>query len=73
MREFRSSPKVSITKVHIEVRHSLMRISVMNLLRMIKYFGWESRMDAKVAEKRDEELLWVWKRSVLDITNAMLK
>ncbi|KAJ7246793.1 hypothetical protein B0H12DRAFT_753891 [Mycena haematopus] len=38
----------------------------MNVLRMIKLFGWESKMLARVNEKREEELLWIWKREIFE-------
>lgn len=45
----------------------------MNVLRMVKLFGWEKKMNEKVAEKRDEELIWIWRRLVLDLINGNLK
>ncbi|GLB36501.1 putative atp-binding cassette [Lyophyllum shimeji] len=45
---------------------------IMNVLRMIKLFGWERKMDEKVAEKRDKELVWVWRRQILDMINGNL-
>jgi hypothetical protein len=36
----------------------------MNVLRMIKLFGWESRVAKEVGDKRSEELNYVWKRKV---------
>jgi hypothetical protein len=45
----------------------------MNVLRMIKLFGWERQMNERVAEKREEELNWLWKRQMLDLLNGMLK
>ncbi|KAF9455005.1 hypothetical protein P691DRAFT_813919 [Macrolepiota fuliginosa MF-IS2] len=44
----------------------------MNVLRMIKLFGWESNMDERIAEKREEELVWLWKRQILDLINGNL-
>ncbi|KAJ6462020.1 hypothetical protein C8R47DRAFT_1225647 [Mycena vitilis] len=47
----------------------------MNVLRMIKYrsmFGWERQMNERVAEKRDEELKWLWKKQMLDLLNGTL-
>ncbi|KAF8956542.1 P-loop containing nucleoside triphosphate hydrolase protein, partial [Flammula alnicola] len=32
-----------------------------NVLRMIKLFGWEKMMSRRVQERRDEELQWLWK------------
>jgi hypothetical protein len=41
-----------------------MRCTAMGVLRMIKLFGWESRVAKEIGEKRTEELKWVWKRKV---------
>lgn len=48
-------------------------VEAMNVLRMIKLFGWEKKMNEKVAEKRDKELVWIWKRQILDLINGNLK
>ncbi|KAF7366640.1 ATP-binding cassette transporter [Mycena sanguinolenta] len=39
----------------------------MNAIRMIKLSGWERQMNERVAEKREEELSWLWKRQLLDL------
>ncbi|KAF5384757.1 hypothetical protein D9757_006267 [Collybiopsis confluens] len=44
----------------------------MNVLRMIKLFGWESKMEAKIAEKRNEELVWIRIRQLLEIANDII-
>jgi hypothetical protein len=44
----------------------------MNVLRMIKLFGWERKIEAQVETKREEELQLVWKRKVLDLINNNL-
>ncbi|KAJ7275443.1 hypothetical protein B0H12DRAFT_1199529 [Mycena haematopus] len=44
----------------------------MNVLRMIKLFGWERQMNERVIEKREEELHWLWKRQLLDLVNGTL-
>jgi hypothetical protein len=36
-------------------------------------FGWERNMNKKVAKKRDEEFIWIWRRQVLDLINGNLK
>ncbi|KAJ7104533.1 hypothetical protein B0H15DRAFT_810457 [Mycena belliarum] len=38
----------------------------MNVLRMIKLFGWEEKMLARVNEKREDELTWIWKREIFE-------
>ncbi len=45
----------------------------MNVVRMIKLFGWEKKMEEKIVEKREEELVWLWKRQVLDLINGNIK
>ncbi|KAJ6465017.1 P-loop containing nucleoside triphosphate hydrolase protein [Mycena sanguinolenta] len=38
----------------------------MSVLRMIKLFGWESKMLDRVNGKREEELHWIWKREIFE-------
>ncbi|KAJ7634724.1 P-loop containing nucleoside triphosphate hydrolase protein [Roridomyces roridus] len=38
----------------------------MNVLRMIKLFGWEEKMLNRVNEKREAELHWIWKREIFE-------
>ncbi|KAI0052966.1 hypothetical protein FA95DRAFT_1579668 [Auriscalpium vulgare] len=45
----------------------------MGVLRMIKLFGWEPKIDDKIAEKRDLELKCVKKRQLLNLFNGTLK
>ena len=45
----------------------------MNVIRMIKLFGWEPKMNKQIAEKRYEELKFIKKRQLLDISNGTLK
>ncbi|KAI0052512.1 hypothetical protein FA95DRAFT_1675194 [Auriscalpium vulgare] len=44
----------------------------MGVLRMIKLFGWEPKIDDKVAEKRDVELKFIKKRQLLNLVNGNL-
>ncbi|KAJ7268668.1 hypothetical protein B0H12DRAFT_1009709 [Mycena haematopus] len=44
----------------------------MNVLRMVKMFGWEKEMNAKIADKREEELSKLWIRRLLDMASGML-
>ncbi|KAJ7730238.1 P-loop containing nucleoside triphosphate hydrolase protein, partial [Mycena maculata] len=43
-----------------------------NLLRMIKLFGWEGKMSGEVAGKRQIELVSLWKRKVVDLVNGCI-
>jgi len=45
----------------------------MNVIRMIKVFGWEERIDEKIAAKREEELAYQRKRIILEIISNILK
>ncbi|KIO07506.1 hypothetical protein M404DRAFT_24002 [Pisolithus tinctorius Marx 270] len=44
----------------------------MNALRMIKLFGWEKKMNERICEKREVELVWTWKYRLLDLANNTL-
>ncbi|KAF8816580.1 P-loop containing nucleoside triphosphate hydrolase protein [Phlegmacium glaucopus] len=47
-----------------------------NVIRMIKLFGWERSMSERMKEKRNDELGWLWKLKVLEtlggITNHII-
>jgi hypothetical protein len=45
----------------------------MGVLRMIKLFGWEGRIRETVAEKREEELRWIWKQKLLGLASSIAK
>ena len=45
----------------------------MNVIRMIKLFGWESKIAEQIDEKRMRELLSVRKRRLLGMSNTMCK
>ncbi|KAG2070718.1 hypothetical protein BDR04DRAFT_1053972 [Suillus decipiens] len=44
----------------------------MNVLRMIKLFGWEEKLDARIGERREVELVWTWKTKILELVNNNL-
>ncbi|KAJ6585299.1 P-loop containing nucleoside triphosphate hydrolase protein, partial [Mycena capillaripes] len=44
-----------------------------NVLRMIKLFGWEEKMKSRIGEKRDSELTWIRKRRILDMVSSLVK
>ncbi|CAE6472635.1 unnamed protein product [Rhizoctonia solani] len=46
---------------------------VMNVIRMIKLFGWESKIRAQVDEKRETELHWYRKKRILVLVNLITK
>jgi hypothetical protein len=39
---------------------------------MIKLFGWENKMNARISDKREEELEWIRKRNIIDVVNTNL-
>ncbi|KAF8199798.1 P-loop containing nucleoside triphosphate hydrolase protein [Mycena galopus ATCC 62051] len=44
----------------------------MNVLRMVKMFGWEKQMNEKIADKREDELKKLWIRRLLNMASGML-
>jgi hypothetical protein len=45
----------------------------MQVLRMVKLFGWERKMEERVYEKRQEELVWIKKRQIIEVLNSVIK
>ncbi|KAJ7667031.1 hypothetical protein B0H17DRAFT_1210523 [Mycena rosella] len=43
-----------------------------NVLRMVKLFGWEEKMKDRVADKRDDELRWIRQRRLLDLASSLI-
>ena len=46
---------------------------VMNVIRMIKLFGWERRVTDQVEERREAELNILRKTKFLELTNNLIK
>ncbi|KAH7918842.1 hypothetical protein BV22DRAFT_1100095, partial [Leucogyrophana mollusca] len=63
---------VQITKMNKTDARVQTVTETMNVFRMIKLFGWESKMDKKITEKREEELIWTWKQRILELVNGNL-
>lgn len=63
-----SKPKVN----HV-LLHALMLSLAMNVIRMIKLFGWEPRVASQLSKKRDEELQLVKRNKVLNLVNTLMK
>ena len=42
----------------------------MAILRMIKLFGWEPKIAARLAEKREQELQYIRLRQILGLING---
>ena len=45
----------------------------MSVLRMVKLFGWETRVRDAIAEKREAELWYIFKRKMLNLLNNISK
>lgn len=45
----------------------------MNVIRMIKFFGWEFRIANQVRERREDELRSIRKYMFLSLINDLLK
>ena len=45
----------------------------MNVLRMIKMFGWEGKIADRIGVKRGIELIWIRKRFLLGLLNMVVK
>lgn len=45
----------------------------MNVIRMIKLFGWESKMSALLDEKRTEELKYVQRSRFVELANMTVR
>ncbi|KAF5317788.1 hypothetical protein D9619_012656 [Psilocybe cf. subviscida] len=43
-----------------------------NVIRMVKLFGWEKKMTSQLEEKREEELKWLWKMKIYDTFNGLV-
>jgi hypothetical protein len=44
----------------------------MSLLRMIKQFGYEQVVEKQIAEKRETELVLIWKRKLLGLLVSII-
>ncbi|KAJ7481603.1 hypothetical protein FB451DRAFT_1030640 [Mycena latifolia] len=38
----------------------------------VRMFGWERQMNEEIAEKREEELSWLWRRKLLNLANNLV-
>jgi hypothetical protein len=46
---------------------------VLNVLRMVKLFGWEEKMKGRIGRKRNSELVWTRKRMMANLFNMIVK
>ena len=54
-----------------QLLNNLFRLSVMSVLRMIKLFGWEDRMEKRIGDKRLDELKLLRKQRLLVLWNVL--
>ncbi|KAF5392518.1 hypothetical protein D9757_002192 [Collybiopsis confluens] len=47
-------------------------VEALNLIRMIKLFGWQQKTGTKINQSREEELKWVWKRDLVGFSNRII-
>ncbi len=47
--------------------------SAMNVLRMIKMFGWEGKIADQISVNRENELVWIRKTFLLRLLNMVTK
>ncbi|KAF5311665.1 hypothetical protein D9611_009497 [Ephemerocybe angulata] len=47
-------------------------IEAMSILRMVKLFGWERKIQEKIDVRRDEELKWAWKVKILQVSISVV-
>lgn len=53
-----SAPRIFLHSLSVDPA----RLSVLNVIRMIKMFGWEKKIESQVGRKRDEELHFMQKK-----------
>ncbi|KAG2113689.1 ABC transporter type 1, transmembrane domain-containing protein, partial [Suillus clintonianus] len=63
---------VQVEKMHKTDARVQTVTETMNVLRMIKLFGWEEKIDTRISEKREVELVWTWKTKILELVNNNL-
>jgi hypothetical protein len=45
----------------------------MSVLRMVKFFAWESKMEERIKDRRADELESIGQRRMLDMVTGILK
>ncbi|KAJ8082215.1 hypothetical protein PM082_008062 [Marasmius tenuissimus] len=44
---------------------------IMNVIRMVKMFGWEQKMNSRISDKREKELYWIWRLRMLNMATSI--
>ncbi|KAG9314718.1 hypothetical protein JVU11DRAFT_5527 [Chiua virens] len=63
---------VEVEKMKITDARVQLVSETMNVLRMIKLFGWERKINGKIQDQRAEELVLIRKRSLLQLLNNLV-
>ncbi|KAE9405089.1 P-loop containing nucleoside triphosphate hydrolase protein [Gymnopus androsaceus JB14] len=63
-----NSQKIKMKKTDARIQ---MVTETMNVLRMVKFFGWESMMNDRIKDAREEELTYIRKIRLLELSSAM--
>ena len=71
--ECRLSQKVSLLVFFANSHMDTHSDAAMNVIRMIKLFGWEPKVSKEISNKRAEELVWIRRRLILDLLNGTIK
>ena len=71
------SRRVSVTALflfvfHVKLTHAASCVA-MNVIRMIKLFGWEPRIAKQLDQKREEELVAIRRNRMLSMLNNLCK
>ena len=61
---FKPLPKVSALWKIYDISAKACVTIALGVLRMVKLFGWEQKMSKTLKEKREEELVWIWRDKV---------
>ena len=64
MHEYNRLQKVSGHDILRTISLAQYSCIAINVLRMVKLFGWERKMDEQIDKRREEELLILWKLKV---------
>ncbi|KAE9397830.1 P-loop containing nucleoside triphosphate hydrolase protein [Gymnopus androsaceus JB14] len=63
-----NTQKIKMKKTDARIQ---MVTETMNVLRMVKFFGWESMMNERIKDTREEELSYIRKIRLLELSSTM--
>ncbi|KAF8188324.1 multidrug resistance-associated ABC transporter [Pholiota molesta] len=62
--------EVQVTKMQLTDARVQKIAEAVNVLRMVKLFGWETKMTQRIDQSRQQELKWLWKLKVFSSSPA---